>query len=57
MKYILEETTHKYILSEKYILIEKNRRTEVRPLKQGQELVKNYISKFNLNQSLKFSFP
>lgn len=46
MKYILEETTHKYILSEKYILIEKNRRTEVRPLEQGQELVKNYISKF-----------
>ena len=46
MKYILEETTHKYILSEKYILVEKNRRTEVRPLEQGQELVKNYISKF-----------
>ena len=46
MKYILEETTHKYVLSEKYILTEKNRRTEARSLEQGQELIKNYISKF-----------
>jgi hypothetical protein len=46
MKYILEELVTKYILSEKYILVEKNRRTEARSLEQGQELVKAYISKF-----------
>lgn len=46
MKYILEELATKYILSEKYILVEKNRRTEARSLEQGQELIKTYISKF-----------
>lgn len=46
MKFILEE--HKYTLNlvEKYILLEKNRRTEARPLEQGQKLLQTYLSKY-----------
>lgn len=46
MKFILEE--HKYTLNlvEKYILLEKNRRTEARPLEQGQKILQTYLSKY-----------
>jgi hypothetical protein len=46
MKFILNEPKYNLNLVEKYILLEKNRRTEARPLEQGQKIIQTYLTKY-----------